>query len=178
MGGSFQLVVGVRSLLKGYPRLARALRAGRSRLPRVRVHLLSAFFLSSISGFRFCTTMHTRAADNTGDFFFNVFFCLFHSVVRSITVCACFLFLLLLRFTCLFWLDLSAYFFFVCVLLSSARVLSCQDSLVWQLPEHLIEDILELILFLTNHHPATLGTSQLYPLMTMVRERGGRYTKG
>ncbi|CBN78076.1 conserved unknown protein [Ectocarpus siliculosus] len=43
-----------------------------------------------------------------------------------------------------------------------------EDSLVWQLPEHLIEDILELILFLTNHHPQTLGTSQLYPLMTMV----------
>eukprot|EP00903_Cladosiphon_okamuranus_P021833 g20076.t1 len=43
-----------------------------------------------------------------------------------------------------------------------------KDSLMWQLPEHLIEDILELILFLTNHHPATLGTSQLYPLMTMV----------
>lgn len=42
---------------------------------------------------------------------------------------------------------------------------------MWQLPEHLIEDILELILFLTNHHPQTLGTSQLYPLMTMVRKR-------
>lgn len=39
---------------------------------------------------------------------------------------------------------------------------------MWQLPEHLIEDILDLILFLTNHHPETLGTSQLYPLMTMV----------
>ncbi|CAM9621268.1 unnamed protein product [Scytosiphon promiscuus] len=43
-----------------------------------------------------------------------------------------------------------------------------QDSLVWQLPEHLIQDILDLILFLTNRHPETLGSSQLYPLMTMV----------
>lgn len=40
------------------------------------------------------------------------------------------------------------------------------------MPEHLVEDILELILFLTSYHPATLGTSQLYPLMTMVR--GGK----
>ncbi|CAM9383829.1 unnamed protein product, partial [Hapterophycus canaliculatus] len=45
-----------------------------------------------------------------------------------------------------------------------------RDSLVWQLPEHLIQDILDLILFLTNHHPETLGTSQLYPLMTMARK--------
>lgn len=50
------------------------------------------------------------------------------------------------------------------------RIDTCarQSSLVWELPEHLIEDVLELILFLTNRHPETLGTSQLYPLMTMV----------
>lgn len=48
------------------------------------------------------------------------------------------------------------------------RFLTAQDSLLWRLPEHLVEDIIDLILFLTNHHPATLGTCQLYPLMTMV----------
>lgn len=58
-----------------------------------------------------------------------------------------------------------------------------QTSLVWKLPEHLVQDILELILFLTIHHPSTLGTCHLYPLMTMVRlhrlclrlGRGGPY---
>eukprot|EP00904_Undaria_pinnatifida_P013657 jgi/Undpi1/9421/HiC_scaffold_27.g11878.m1 len=53
---------------------------------------------------------------------------------------------------------------------SSAQRLTgvSKDSLLWRLPEHLVEDIIDLILFLTNHHPATLGTCQLYPLMTMV----------
>ncbi|CAN0080528.1 unnamed protein product [Ascophyllum nodosum] len=43
-----------------------------------------------------------------------------------------------------------------------------QDSPLWRLPEHMLEDIIHLVLFLTNHHPGTLGTTQLYPLMTMV----------
>lgn len=43
-----------------------------------------------------------------------------------------------------------------------------QDSLIWKLPEHLVEDILELVMYLTTFHPSALGTTQLYPLMTMV----------
>lgn len=49
------------------------------------------------------------------------------------------------------------------------RDLGPQDALVWRLPEHLLQDILNLVLFLTQYHPATLGTAQMYPLMTTVR---------
>lgn len=43
-----------------------------------------------------------------------------------------------------------------------------QNSPVWQIPEHLMNDILELILFLTRFNPSTLSKVELYPLMTMV----------
>ncbi|CAM9661247.1 unnamed protein product [Discosporangium mesarthrocarpum] len=43
-----------------------------------------------------------------------------------------------------------------------------QDSLLWQLPEHLIQDVMDVLLFVSNAHPSTLNTAQLDPLMTMV----------
>ncbi|CAM9168726.1 unnamed protein product, partial [Sphacelaria rigidula] len=43
-----------------------------------------------------------------------------------------------------------------------------ENSPVWQIPEHLMNDILELILFLTRFNPSTLSKVELYPLMTLV----------
>lgn len=51
--------------------------------------------------------------------------------------------------------------------------LRAQDSLLWRLPEHLLEDMLEVIMYLTRFNPSTLGTTQLHPLMTTVSDRGG-----